>query len=325
MKYNKEDLTFILYNNRSKKLVEKFLENEHINPFKIIKIESILKSLKLKYKTEEKSVILELNKFELDEDDVLYNRKQVNDLSNYFLENLSSFSKRELEYLENRKISNKYYNQLIGLDKLIKDDISLDITGVSIHPILRKALNGGHNGGILMPLFIDGKLSNIATRRIGVNNIEGEKTLKYSLSCPDIDVWGLDNIEYGNEVWITEGIFDMYSLLDKGLRSVTVSSPYWTSIQLYKLLEKRPSVINIFSDNDNTGITSSFVLSDFFKEYNINVLIWKSKFKDASEAFFEKNENIYNLEEIKEYKLSNELVFNDDFNYTKYLDKRRFK
>jgi hypothetical protein len=324
MEYTKKDLTFIIYNNRSPRLVKKFLSDSHldINRYKLIKIEKIITEIKSKYIDNSKDLVFNLNDIDLDKEDLIYGLEDINSFKEIFLGLMGVFSERETDYLKNRSLV-KISNKLIGLDKILELDLNLDVLGISIHPTLLRILKNGNNGGIIIPLFENNNLINLAVRRIGITNTQETKTLKYSLACPDIDVWGLDNINMGDEIWITEGIFDMYALIYNGLKAISVSSPYWSSIQLYKLLQKKPTKVNIFSDNDKTGIISSIVISNFLDEYEIENEIFISYFaKDASEHFFEKNYLIKDLKELEYKKIYNNR--DNYFSYTEYLKNRKF-
>jgi hypothetical protein len=325
MQYSKKDLTFIIYNNRSPKLVERFIldKNLDINKYKLIKIENIISTVKDKYTDNTKDLLFNLKDINLDGKDLIYGLNDINALKNDILKLKGIFSDREIIFLTERGLYHISDN-FISLDKVIENYLNFDSLGISIHPTLKNILDDGNNGGIIIPLFEKDMLVNIAVRRIGVSNNEKNKTLKYSLACPDIDIWGIEDIKKGDEIWITEGIFDMYALKENGFKAISVSSPHWSSIQLYRLLEKKPSIVNIFSDNDYTGISSSFVMADFLDEFSINTKVYMSKFsKDASEHFFEKKlsmESVINIENNNFYTNKQNL-----FSYTDYLKNRNFK
>lgn len=325
MQYSKKDLTFIIYNNRSPKLVENFLiyKNLDINRYKLIKIEKIISEIKEKYTDNNKDLFFSIKDIKLFESDLIYSLSDINSYKNDLINIIGIFSEREKNFLTERRLLN-ISNNFIGLDKIIELKFNLNILGISIHPTLSNILKDGNNGGIVIPLFEKDKLVNLAIRRIGISNNESTKTLKYSLACPDLDIWGIEDIQFGDEVWITEGIFDMYALISNGIKAISVSSPHWSSIQLYRLLEKKPSKVNIFSDNDYTGITSSIVLSEFLNIFLINTNIYLSKdAKDASEHFFELNLSMDNLIKLEDFKLESD---RDNFySYTEYLKNRKFK
>ena len=125
--------------------------------------------------------------------------------------------------------------------------------------------------------------------------------IKYTLSVPDIHIWGIENMNEGEECWICEGVFDYIGLNENGFKNpLSVASASWSAIQLYNLLDKKPSLINIFSDYDYTGLRSSLVLEKFFNLNGIRTKTWTSNScKDASEHFLERKLSIEEVEEIK--------------------------
>ncbi len=251
------------------------------------------------------------------------------------MENIGNFSQDEFEYLINRGIGEQTIleHKLLGLSSII-DLEHLKMIGATSHPVLKQFLDDGiENGGIIIPLFENDKLVNCAIRKlnIGKDNLTEKfdpsrtKTLKYSLACPDIPVWGLDNINEGEEIWITEGIFDMMALRKLGRKSVSCSSAMWSAIQLYRILEKKPSSIVIVSDNDNVGLRVSKTLKDFFKDYRINTKVVISKIgKDPAEHYFQKGKG---LEDFIEIEITNDMIdlkIDDSFNFINYLKNRSF-
>jgi len=168
----------------------------------------------------------------------------------------------------------------------------------------------------LIPLYENEKLVNCAIRRISDLG-----KMKYNLTVPDIDVWGLNNYD---EVWICEGLFDMMSLRSKGLNAVSVSSAMWSSIQLYKLLESKPKIINILCDNDQVGYKTGAILNKFFNLYGIRNQTWMCKGgKDAAEIIFEKK---LDLDDIIPVSITKEMLGIQDlsFDFLKYLTGRSF-
>lgn len=319
--YTKEELGFILYNNRSVKgVVANFLPK--IDPIQLFKIENSLENSKCLFDNDKRMVEVSVNELVTDAKDITVTPKDLEDLTDIILENIGSFSDKEYEYLTNRGFGDQTILEwnLLGLSS-IKEQRQLEIIGASSHPILSKIFDDGiSNGGIIIPLFENGKLVNCATRKI-----ESHKSLKYSLACPDIPVWGLDKIEDGDQVWITEGIFDMIALLKLGKLSVSCSSAMWTSIQLYKLLEKKPSEIIIFSDKDSTGLRTSAILKDFFERNNISCKILISKIaKDPAEHYFQKFQDSSRFEEIDVTQNMIEKFKDDSFNFINYLKNRKF-
>ena len=235
MRYTKEELGFILYNNRSVKgVVNNFIPD--INPFKIVKIEKKIKKSKSLYTDDSRMVEIHLNDIDTDTDDIIVTKEELGSLTDLFIENSGKFTNNEYNYLSKRgcqPMIQKY--NLLGLSS-ITDYKNLETIGATCHPTLKKILDDGiENGGIIIPLYENGILVNCAIRKISLENSD-KKSLKYSLACPDIPVWGLDNINIGDEIWLTEGIFDMMAIQTKGRKCVTCSSAMWSSIQLCNIL-----------------------------------------------------------------------------------------
>lgn len=335
MKYTIEELGFILYNNRSVNgVVKNFLPTD-MNPLKIINIEKILDKIKDKISNDNRMVEVNINELNSTADDVIVTPNDLEKLTSLILENLGNFSEDEFEYLSNRGIGEQTILEykLLGLSSIV-DLEHLKMIGATSHPVLKQFLNDGiENGGIIIPLFENGKLVNCAIRKlnIGKDNLADKfdpprtKTLKYSLACPDIPVWGLDNISPNEEIWLTEGIFDMMALRKLGKKSTSCSSAMWSSIQLYKILEKKPSNIVIVSDNDNVGFRVSAILRDFFEHYRIDTKVVISRIgKDPAEHYFQKYKGI---DEFNEIEITNDMIdlkVDDSFNFINYLKNRDF-
>ena len=335
MKYTIEELGFILYNNRSVNgVVKNFLPTD-INPLVIIRIEKNLDKVKNNFLSDNRMVEVNINELRSTADDVFVTPNDLENLTEIINENIGSFSEEEFEYLINRGIGEQTILEykLLGLSSII-DLEHLKIIGATVHPVLKQFLDDGiENGGIIIPLFEKGKLVNCAIRKLNISkdglvdkfNTTKTKTLKYSLACPDIPVWGLDNIDKGEEIWITEGIFDMIALRRLGKKSVSCSSAMWSAIQLYKILDKTPSNIIIVSDNDNVGFRVSAILRDFFEYYKINTKVVISKIgKDPAEHYFQKGKG---LEDFIDIEITNDMIdlkVDDSFNFINYLKNRNF-
>jgi hypothetical protein len=319
--YTSEELGFILYNNRSVKgVVSNFLPS--YNPIKLMKIEKQLDKCKDLFNNDNRMVEIDINELDSEADDVLVKSEDISNLTNIIIDNIGSLSLDESVYLEKRGIDKKVILDwnILGLSN-IKDKKHLEILGATCHPVLSKILTDGiENGGILIPLFEDGVLVNCSVRKIN-----SSKSLKYSLACPDIPVWGLDRIVNGDEIWISEGIFDMISLFNLGKKSVSCSSGMWSGLQLYQVLEKRPSSIVVFADNDSVGLRTSAILREFFTMNYIPVRIVISKVaKDPAEHYFQKNKTLddileidVTLDMIKEHK-------DDVFNFLRHMKNRKY-
>lgn len=322
MKYTKEELGFILYNNRSiKGVVNNF--KERISQIRLITIERRLSEINNLYYDDDRKVEIDLSELDIDGFDVEYTKEDLSNLSYIF--NDIKLSDVEYNFLINRGIDDEIINKykITGLSN-IKDKRILEIIGSTCHPVLNRLLSGDEElGGILIPLFENDILVNCSIRKIGIENSTNKK-LKYSLSCPDLPVWGLDDLDYKDECWLTEGLFDMMAIKSLGEKCVSCSSAMWSSIQLYKLLDIGLSKINIFSDNDQVGIRTSGILKEFFIKNNIECDIYISECKDAAEHIFENKLDISNLSKID---VNNDLIIskNDDsFNFLEHMKNRKF-
>jgi len=317
--YTIEELSFILYNNRSVNGVVKNFIPTNIDAFKLNDIENKLDHYKKIFNSQK---FVEINRDEVDEncEDINVTPIAIQNLTNVVKSSHLNLSGTELEYLLNRGIKQNIIDQwYIGGLSSITDYKDLEVLNATCHPVLKPILEDGiEGGGIIIPLFKNDKLINCAIRKLSDIG-----KLKYSLSCPDIDVWGLDDIS-GEEVWITEGLFDMMALRSIGLKSASVSSAMWSGIQLYKLLEKKPKSIVIFCDNDNVGLKTGLILHKFFNVSGIhNKTVISNHSKDASEHIFQ---NGLGLNDIADIRITMNMIDNleDNFNFIKYLKNRKF-
>jgi len=327
MKWNLEELGFILYNNRSVNGVVKNFIPKSINPFKLSKLEKILKKSKSKFQSDDRMVEISINEINQSSEDVFVTPEELKELSEDFYLNVGKFSYDETNFLFDRGIDSEvmWKWKLFGLSQ-IKEMRQLEIIGATVHPSMKGFLDDAiENGGIVIPLFDkDENLINCAVRKISLEN-DGTKTLKYTLACPDVPVWGLDKIEEGDEFWITEGIFDTMAIYELGEKSVSCSSAMWSGIQLLQVLEKKPKMIKFFSDNDEVGLRTSAILKDFFSQYDIPSKIYISEdYKDASELYFLKKMDLSTLKEIKVTDDMINLNKDNSFNFIEHLKRRKF-
>jgi hypothetical protein len=316
---NIEDLNFLIYNNRSVELVKHFLPLVNITDFLILEKKFIfIQSLYDNYYKHE----INLNDYDIstDKNDIIFDKTELEYTSKYF-ECDEIKNTKEYEYLKNRNIKDDIIKKykLKFVSSLNLSEKELDIMGISLHPMLCNIFNEQKEFGILFPFFENDKLVNIATRRLENGPI------KYSLAIPEISVYNIDKIKDNSEVWITEGLFDLFTLEQFNLNVVSVSSAMWSSIQLYQLINKKPKLVNIFSDYDYTGLRTSQILKRILNMYNIPVKIYVSNScKDPSEHFIEKKLSWNDVEEIA---ITNDLLeflipdekekLNDYVNYLK--------
>lgn len=324
--YTKEELGFILYNNRSVKgVVSNFLPK--LNPVELIRIENQLKKCKSIWSNDDRMVEVNENELDTNANDVIVTKKDLEELTDLIIDHIGLLSQEEYNYLEKRGLGEKTILNwdIVGLSNF-KDEKHLNILGASVHPVLRTILEDGiENGGIIIPLFEDNKLVNCAIRKIGIESNGSTRTLKYSLACPDIPVWGLDKMSSSKEIWITEGIFDTMALINLGKNAVSCSSAMWSGVQLYKVLQKKPESIVIFSDKDEVGLRTSAILKEFFEMNYIPSKIVISKVaKDPAEHYFQKNKYLDDLLEINVSKEIIKTYEDNTFDFLKYLKNRKF-
>jgi len=320
MRYTTKDLTFILYNNRSVSgVVKNFLPK--LNPLLLIQVETYLSESKEKFEVNETQVEVNLKEFDLHREDVVVTPDDLLSLSDDIKSKVGFFSDAERIFLEKRGITGEIIKKwnILGLSN-IKTRRELEIIGSTCHPILTKFLEDGiESGGILIPLFdSSGKLKNIANRKIN-----SHKSLKYGLACPDISVWGIEEIEPNSEIVICEGLFDMMALIEVGEKNViSCSSAMWSGPQLLQVIKKRPKSIKIYSDNDIVGQRTSFILKDFFEKWKIESKIFKSiSSKDASEHYFEMGMSISDFIEVKTFEKESQ---DNKFDFVEYLKNRKY-
>ena len=328
MNYSLKELGFILYNNRSVDGVVKNFIPKNINPFKLSKVEKTLKKSKSKFQSDDRMVEVDINEINQKSDDIEVRPENLKELTEDFYLNVGKFSYDEIHFLLDRGVDQEvmWKWQLFGLSE-IKERRQLEVIGATVHPTMSRFLDDAiESGGIVIPLFdADENLINCAIRKVGLDSNGSTRTLKYTLACPDIPVWGLEQIEEGDEIWITEGIFDTMAIYELGEKSVSCSSAMWSGIQLLQVLEKKPKMIKFFSDNDEVGLRTSAILQDFFKRYDIPSKIYISEdYKDASELYFLKKMDLSTLKEIEVTDDMINLNKDNSFNFIEHLKRRKF-
>lgn len=318
MNYSAEEIVYILYNNRSVKgVVSNFLPKD-IDLQILLQIERKLTWCKKLFGQYERFIEIDKSKVGIDTEDIQLSKSDLDLIQSSVDNSRGKFSDVELNFLYNRGITDDVIseNRLSALSFIQDHDILTKINA-SVHPLLHSIINPDlDSNGILIPLYENEKLVNCAIRRISDLG-----KMKYNLTVPDIDVWGLNNYD---EVWICEGLFDMMALRSKGLNAVSVSSAMWSSIQLYKLLDRKPKVINILCDNDQVGYKTGAIFNKFFNLYGIRNQTWMCKGgKDAAEIIFEKK---LDLDDIIPVSITKEMLGIQDlsFDFLKYLTGRSF-
>jgi len=325
--YTNEELGFILYNNRSVKgVVSNFLPK--LNPLELIKIENQLSHCKSIWSNDNRMVEININELNIDAEDIVVTKNDLDSLTDIIRDSIGLLSQEEYNYLEKRGLGEKTILDwnIVGLSNFT-DKEHLKILGASVHPVLSTILEDGvENGGIIIPLFDkNDRLINCAIRKIGIESNGSTRTLKYSLACPDIPVWGIDRALSNKEIWLTEGIFDTMALYNLGKDAVSCSSAMWSGIQLYQVLKKKPTSVVIFSDKDEVGMRSSAILKEFFELNNIPTKIVISKIaKDPAEHYFQKNQYLDGLLEINITKDLLKTYEDNSFDFLNYLKNRKF-
>lgn len=314
--YSADQVNHIIYNNRSYEgVVKNFIPDLKINELSLLlEIENQLKFIN-KLVDNKSSIIIDKNKLDLNEKDVeLY----PDELENIRLIT-GNFNQEELNLLKKKNIPNhiiEKYN-FCSLSQ-ITDLKILNLIGVTSHPILKRLIGDGLSSGILIPLYNQEKLINTVFRK--TNDIT---KLKYGISVPSIDFWGNEILE-NEELWICEGLFDMMALRDEGKRCISASSCSLSSYQYFKIVYKRPSIVNIFTDNDTSGYISSLRSQKLFGLNSIPSRIFSSKkAKDPAEHFFELK---LDWTEVEEILITPEMVTRKDdmFDFLEYLENRKF-
>lgn len=322
MTYSNQELTFILFNNRSVNgVVKNFLYEYRIDGTELIKLEEKLDWCKKIYEQDQKFVEIDTRELDVNAPDIVTTPVDIYNVRKKIIEAHERLSGKEYEYLKKRGINDDIIKQWkIGGLSFIRDQKTLEIINATCHPVLKPILEDGlDGGGIIIPLFERGDLVNISIRKLS-----DVGKLKYSLAVPDLSVWGLDDINPGDVVWICEGLFDMMALRKNGVKAVSVSSAMWSGPQLYQLLEKKPGFINILADNDQVGKRTAKILQRFF---NVSGVISETylcpESKDASEHIFEKRKP---LDLIQKVNITREMIEVEDqsFNFLKYLKNRTF-
>lgn len=322
-KYSVEELHFILFNNRSLEgVLLNFVDWTEYSP-ELIEIEKQFSFIKSQF-DEHKTIEVNSDELNLQAEDINYSIQDLQKYTELVEESHQHLLSKNFEYQWlidrgiNENLIKKY--KLSSLSH-IKDEDALIKIGATCHPLLKPILDDGlEGGGIVIPLYENGILKNITTRKISDIG-----KLKYTQSCPELDVYNSDKINKGDEIWITEGIFDMYALSEQDLKSVSVSSAMWSGLQLYKLLLLEPSKINIFCDDDKVGLKTGRMLQKFFLMRSIPSMTYiSSECKDASEHFFQEK---LEFDKVNEIDITKEMIDDKEdqsFNFTNYIKNRKF-
>jgi len=347
MKPTTDEITFVIYNNRSVDgVVMNFLLAQGFDLHKLTDLEQKFAWCDSQW-AEVRTIEVAEKDLNLEYADITYGPEDLAECTDLVNASIAAFyldiSKSSLEtckeliWLRSRgiEIDSRYEDnsklKLGSLSYIVEHATprQLEVLGITCHPMLTNILDDDlSGGGILIPLFRDNKLVNMTIRRIS-----DVGKLKYTQSCPDISVWGLDDIVDNHPVWMTEGIFDMDAINESVSpfsssdfkQAVSVSSAMWSVPQLMQLMDKAGKFINIFADNDKVGLRTAAIMKKFLEMNGFVVRIYISKTcKDPSEHFVEKN---LGWDDVVEIEVTPEMVEQRDdmsFNFLKYLKNRKF-
>lgn len=320
-----EEKSFILFNNRSKSLVMRFLNET--DPKRLSEIESMLSWVSMKYST---GRVMEINANDILDGapDPSYGPADVADRGNVIhaahaalLDPADERQAYEREWLSKRGIKESTILRY-GLGSLSSiPDSDLEAIGASCHPALAELLDPSRGPGITIPLFENGVLVNVTTRRI-----DDLGKLKYTQACPDVHVWGVESVRIGKPIHVAEGLFDMMALHSIGLSAVSVSSAMWSGPQilaLVRIAQANKCGVVIVADNDQPGLRCARVMQ---RVLSMNGLSCETATcegaKDPAEMIFE-NGRV----KLLPVNITKEMIASGadtSFNFTEYLRKRQF-
>jgi len=330
--YTKDDIIYIAYNNRSlTNVIYNFIPPFNVKELMSLKkIENDFKYAKSLFTTD-REMGLEIKDLDLTQKDIRITPNDIIERTQLILDAHKNLSGKELKYLKDRGFSDELIERgKFGSMSYIKDQVDLDILGISTHPIMNNMFDGGtKGGGIILPLINKkGDLINATFRKISDYN-----KLKYTHACPDLYVWSVEDIEKGDIVWLVEGVFDKYvleSVLPEGSKVVATSSASISPIQYMKIIHKKPSKVNLICDNDQVGFRTGAIAQKIFHLSKIICsTFYFDESKDVSEHFLLNNGEIFDLIKInitKEFIDEQGTEYEDriPLNFFDYLQNRKF-
>ena len=321
---DEQDIPFILYNNRSLRgVTARFFPYLGLDPFGVVRAERVFRAADRTFPVHR---MLEVDRSDLALDcrDVSYGPADLalaSDLVSAAHEHLLNGG-AELEWLSGRGVDERAVRRY-GLGSLHyvgrhASERELDVLGISLHPMLSLLMRDDLDaGGVLFPLYGTAGLMNLTVRRIS-----DVGKLKYTQSCPELHVWGVD--DGSGPVWVCEGLFDMMALHRLGQSAVIASSAMWSVPQLMQL-EQLADDFCIFADNDKVGIRSAAVLQSFLIARNKRACIYVSSHaKDPAEHVLEMGLGLDCVKPLVVTPGSLEQYPDQEFNFTRYLKNRRF-
>jgi len=329
MKPTAEEITFVIYNNRSVDgVVMNFLTSHNFDLCRLSDLEQQFAWCD-KQISEIRTIEVSERDLILDYTDITYGPVDLAECAELVIKSMRELPvyDKDVEWLINRghgqpNSKGHFYGSLSYVIEHATPR-QLDVLGITCHPMLTKILDDDlSGGGIIIPLFKGDDLVNCTIRRIS-----DVGKLKYTQSCPDISVWNLDNIVPELPTWMTEGLFDMDALNQSGeeIQAVSVSGAMWSVPQLMQLMDKAGRFINIFADNDKVGLRTAAIMKRFLEMNGFLVKIYVSRTcKDPSEHF---NEKKLGWDEIDEIDVTPDMIESKDdmsFNFLKYLKNRKF-
>lgn len=314
--YSIEQINHIIYNNRTYEgVIKNFMPKlTHAELMLLLEIGDQVKFVN-KIVNKDSSIIIDKEKLDLELPDIELYPEQIKNIKI----SPRKFNQSELDLLKRKKIPDHIIDQYnISSLSQFKDLEILKIIGVTTHPILERLIGNGISDGLIIPLYKNDNLINTVFRK--TNDLT---KLKYGITVPGIDFWG-DEIFKNDEIWLCEGLFDMMAIRDQNKKCISASSCSLNDFQYFKIIQKRPKLVNIFTDNDVSGYRSALKSQKIFHLNGIECKIFSSKLaKDAAEHFFELNSDWNYIEEIK---VTMEMINRDDniIDFLKYLEERKF-
>ena len=315
--YTVEQINHIIYNNRTFEGVTKNFLPE-ISNFDILLLLEIEKQINFTNRivNKDKVVAIDKSKLDLDRDDIELFPHELHSIK----VSSRNFSEEERKLLDKKKIPEHIIEEYdISPLSQFKDREILVKLGVTTHPIFERLLGDEISEGLIIPLYDDGKLINTSIRKT-----TDLTKLKYGISVPSLNTWG-DKDFKGEELCITEGLFDMMAIREQGLKCVSSSSASLNDFQYFNIIKNKPKLIKIFVDNDASGYSSGMKAKKIFGLNGIPTFTFASKkAKDMAEHFFEMK---LGWDDIEEINITIEMIKNGEdnvFDFLKYLENRKF-
>ena len=314
--YTIEEINHIIYNNRTiNGVVKNFTTKLNLKELNLLsEIENQMKFIN-KLISKDSSIIIDKEKLDLNLPDIELYPEQLKNIK------VSSrdFSHLELKLLQKKNIPQHIIDEYdISSLSQFKDLKTLEILGVTTHPILKRLIGDGVSDGLIIPLYKNDVLINTVFRKTN-NSVK----LKYGITVPSLNLWG-DEILKNDKIWLCEGLFDMMAIRDQGLKCVSASSCSLNDYHYFEIIKNKPKYINIFADNDISGYRSALKSKKLFGLNGIICKIYSSKkAKDAAEHFFELGLSWNDVEEIE---ITSDMINrdNEELDFLKYLENRIF-